>query len=181
MEELIDVLDENGVKTGKIVTRSEVHKKGLWHRSIVVAIVNDDNKVLMQQRSYKKDKNAGMWDISVAGHISTGQDALSAASREINEEVSIDLGFKIDIKDFRYMFSYRKEDIIREDYIERQFYDFFILRKNGLKEEDIKVQESEVEQVKLVNISELYQMLEKGEVVEREPVYRELMNYLFRI
>ena len=181
MEELIDVLDENGVKTGKIVTRSEVHKKGLWHRSIVVAIVNDDNKVLMQQRSYKKDKNAGMWDISVAGHISTGQDALSAASREINEEVSIDLGFKVDIKDFRYMFSYRKEDIIREDYIERQFYDFFILRKNGLKEEDIKVQESEVEQVKLVNISELYQMLEKGEVVEREPVYRELMNYLFRI
>ena len=122
-----------------------------------------------------------MWDISVAGHISTGQDALSAASREINEEVSIDLGFKIDIKDFRYMFSYRKEDIIREDYIERQFYDFFILRKNGLKEEDIKVQESEVEQVKLVNISELYQMLEKGEVVEREPVYRELMNYLFRM
>ena len=181
MEELIDVLDENGVKTGKIVTRSEVHKKGLWHRAIVVAIVNDDNKVLMQQRSYKKDKNAGMWDISVAGHISTGQDALSAASREINEEVSIDLGFKVDIKDFRYMFSYRKEDIIREDYIERQFYDFFILRKNGLKEEDIKVQESEVEQVKLVNISELYQMLEKGEVVEREPVYRELMNYLFRI
>ena len=181
MEELIDVLDENGVKTGKIVTRSEVHKKGLWHRSIVVAIVNDDNKVLMQQRSYKKDKNAGMWDISVAGHISTGQDALSAASREINEEVSIDLGFKVDIKEFRYMFSYRKEDIIGEDYIERQFYDFFILRKNGLKEEDIKVQESEVEQVKLVNISELYQMLEKGEVVEREPVYRELMNYLFRI
>ena len=29
MEELIDVLDENGVKTGQIVTRSEVHKKGL--------------------------------------------------------------------------------------------------------------------------------------------------------
>ena len=181
MEELIDVLDENGVKTGKIVTRSEVHKKGLWHRAIVVAILNDDNKLLMQQRSYKKDKNAGMWDISVAGHISTGQDALSAASREINEEVGIDLGFKVDINDFRYMFSYRQENIIREDYIERQFYDFFILRKGELKEENIKIQESEVEQVKLVNISELYQMLEKGEVVEREPVYRELMNYLFRI
>ena len=54
--ELIDVLDENGVKTGKIVTRSEVHKKGLWHRSIVVAIVNENNQILMQQRSYKKEK-----------------------------------------------------------------------------------------------------------------------------
>lgn len=32
--ELIDVLDENGVKTGEVVSREEVHKKGLWHRAI---------------------------------------------------------------------------------------------------------------------------------------------------
>lgn len=135
----------------------------------------------MQQRSYKKDKNAGMWDISVAGHISTGQDSLSAASREINEEVSVNLGFNVDIKEFRYMFSYRREQIIRDDYIERQFYDFFILRKSGLKAENIKVQESEVEQVKFVNISELNQMIENNEVVERDAVYKELKNYLFRV
>ncbi len=181
MEELIDVLDENGVKTGKIVTRSEVHKKGLWHRSIVVAIVNENNQILMQQRSYKKEKNAGMWDISVAGHISSGQDSLAAASREISEEVAINLGFNVDIKEFRYMFSFRKEQFIKEDFIERQFYDFFILRKNGLKIENIKVQESEVEQVKFVNISELNQMIENNEIVERDAVYKELMNYLYRV
>lgn len=181
MEELIDVLDENGIKTGEILTRKEIHKRGLWHRAIVVAIVNEDNKILVQQRSYKKDKNAGMWDISIAGHISTGQDALSAASREINEEVSMNLGFNVDIKDFRYMFSYRKEQVIGEDYIERQFYDFFILRKNGLRAENIKVQESEVEQVKFVSISELNTMIENKEVVERDAVYKELMNYLFRV
>ena len=181
MEELIDVLDENGVKTGKIVTRSEVHKKGLWHRSIVVAIVNENNQILMQQRSYKKEKNAGMWDISVAGHISSGQDSLAAASREINEEVAINLGFNVDIKEFRYMFSFRKEQFIKEDFIERQFYDLFILRKNGLKIENIKVQESEVEQVKFVNISELNQMIENNEIVERDAVYKELMNYLYRV
>lgn len=181
MEELIDVLDENGVKTGGVVTRSEIHKKGLWHRAIAVAIVNEQNQILLQQRSYKKDKNAGMWDISVAGHISTGQDALSAASREINEEVSVNLGFNVDIKDFRYMFSFRKEDIIRDDYIERQFYDFFILRKNGLKLENIEVQESEIEQVKFVDISELNKMIKNNEIVERNAIYKELMNYLFRM
>lgn len=122
-----------------------------------------------------------MWDISVAGHISTGQDALSAASREINEEVSINLGYKVDIKDFRYMFSYRTEQIFKEDYIERQFYDFFILRKNEIKAESIKVQESEVEQVKFVDISELNTMIENKELVERDAVYKELMNYLFRV
>ncbi len=181
MEELIDVLDENGVKTGEILSRSEIHKRGLWHRAIAVAIVNEDNQILLQQRSYKKDHNAGLWDISVAGHISTGQDALSAASREINEEVSINLGYKIDIKDFRYMFSYRKEQVFSEDYIERQFYDFFILRKHNIKAEDIKVQESEVEQVKYVNISELNTMIENKEIVERDAIYKELMNYLFRV
>ena len=66
----------------------EVHKRGLWHRAIVVAIINEKNEVLLQQRSFNKEKNAGMWDISVAGHISTGQDSLSAAAREINEEVT---------------------------------------------------------------------------------------------
>lgn len=39
-EELIDVLNENGIKTGKVLPRSEVHKQGLWHRAIVVAIIN---------------------------------------------------------------------------------------------------------------------------------------------
>lgn len=181
MEELIDVLDENGVKTGEVLTRKEVHKRGLWHRAIAVAIINEQNEILIQQRSLKKEKNAGMWDISVAGHISSGQDTLSAASREINEEVSVNLGFNVDIKEFRYMFSYRKEEIFKEDFIERQFYDFFVLRKNGLKAEDIKIQESEVEQMKFVSISELNEMIENNELVERTPVYKELMNYIFRV
>ena len=30
-----------GIKTGEILPRSEVHKKGLWHRIIVVAIINE--------------------------------------------------------------------------------------------------------------------------------------------
>lgn len=181
MEELIDVLDENGVKTGEILTRKEIHKRGLWHRAIAVAVINEQNQILVQQRSFKKEKNTGMWDISVAGHISSGQDALSEASREINEEISVNLGFNVDIKEFRYMFSYRKEEILKENYIERQFYDFFILRKNGLRTEDIKVQESEVEQIKFVSVSELNEMIENKEIVERTPIYKELMNYIFRI
>lgn len=181
MGELIDVLDENGIKTGEILPRSEIHKKGLWHRAIAVAIINKDNKILIQQRSFNKDHNAGMWDISVAGHISTGQDALSAAFREINEEVSVNLGFKVTINDFRYMFSYRKEQVFNENYIERQFYDFFILRENELTIENVKAQESEVENVKFVSISELNDMITNNEIVEREPIYKELMNYLFRM
>lgn len=179
-KELIDVLDENGVKTGEILSREEIHKKGLWHRAIVVAIVNDRNEILLQQRSDNKEKNAGMWDISVAGHISNGQDALSAAAREINEEVSVSLGYNVDIKSFRYMFSYRTQQIYSEDFIENQFYDFFILRKEGIKLENIKMQESEVKAIKFVDINELTEMINQNIIVERKPVYDALIEYLHR-
>lgn len=79
------------------------------------------------------------------------------------------------------MFSYRKQEILKEDYIERQFYDFFVLRKDGLRAENIKIQESEVEQIKFVSVSELNEMIENKEIVERTPIYKELMNYIFRI
>lgn len=178
--ELIDVLDENGVFTGEVLTRNEIHEKGLWHRAIVVAIINEKNQILLQQRSMKKEKNAGMWDISVAGHISAGQDALSAAAREINEEVSVLLGYRTEIKDFRYMYCFRKEQKFKENFIERQFYDFFILRTTGIDDKTLYFQTDEVQAVKFVDLTELQRMEEKNELVERPEVYKVLTNYLFR-
>ena len=46
--EMIDILDENGIKTGKVLSRKEIHKKGFWHRAIVVAIINEKNEILLQ-------------------------------------------------------------------------------------------------------------------------------------
>ena len=178
--ELIDVLDENGILTGEVLPRSEVHKRGLWHRAIVVAIVNEKNEILLQQRSEKKEKNAGMWDISVAGHISAGQDSLSAAAREINEEVSVLLGYRTEIKDFRYMYCFRKEQVFKKDFIERQFYDFFILRKNGVDDKTLFFQKEEVQAVKFVNLNSIQKMIDNNELVERPEVYQVLTNFLFR-
>lgn len=181
MEEMIDVLDENGIKTGEILPRSEVHKRGLWHRLIVVAIVNEKNEILLQQRSKTKVKNPNMWDISAAGHISSGQTVLSAAVREMNEEISINLGYRVTINDFRYVFSYRKEEKVADDYYDRQFFDFFILRKENLRTQDIKMQESEVQAVKWCSLSEVKELMEKKELIERDAVYKELEDYIFRI
>ncbi len=180
-EELLDVLDENGIKTGEVLTRREVHKRGLWHRIIVVAIVNDKNEILIQQRSDNKDKNPGKWDISVTGHLSSGQDSLTAATREISEEVSVSLGYSVEVKDFRFMFSFRKEEKVSDDHYDRQFYDFFILRQNGLRTDNLKFQESEVQAIKFISISELNDMREQNLLVPRDECYDELSNYLFRI
>lgn len=178
--EYIDVLDENGVKTGEVVSRKEIHQRGLWHRAIVIAIINEKNEVLLQQRSVNKEKNAGLWDISVAGHISTGQDAISAAAREINEEVSVGIKAKVSITDFRYMFSYRVSQKFADDYVENQFYDFFILRKSGLREKDIMIQKSEVQDAKFVSLQKLEEILQTDCIVKRDPVYDALRDYLYR-
>lgn len=178
--ELIDVLDENGCLTGKVLPRSEVHKQGLWHRAIIVAIVNENNQILLQQRSANKEKNAGMWDISVAGHISAGQDSLSAAAREINEEVSVLLGYRTEIKDFRYMYCFRKEQKFSDDFIERQFYDFFILRTSGLDDKTIYFQKEEVQQVKFVDLLDIQKMMDSKEIVDRPEIYDVLASFLFR-
>lgn len=180
-QELIDVLTENGIKTVEILPRSEVHKRGLWHRIIVVAIINEKNEILLQQRSNDKDKNPGMWDISVTGHLSAGQDSLMAATREISEEVSVSLGYSVDVKDFRFMFSYRKEEKVNENHFDRQFYDFFVLRQSGLNDENIKFQASEVQAIKFVNINKLNEMREQGLMVNRDECYEALSEYLFRI
>lgn len=180
-EELIDVLDERGIKTGEVLPRSEVHKKGLWHRIIVVAIVNEKNQILLQQRSHNKDKNPDKWDISVTGHLSAGQDSLMAATREISEEVSVSLGYSVDVKDFRFMFSYRKEEYVNENHYDRQYYDFFILRQSGLNDENIRFQSSEVQAVKFVTVSELNKMREENLLVERDECYDALSEFLFRM
>lgn len=180
-EELLDVLDENGIKTGQILSRKEVHKQGLWHRIIVVTIINEKNEILLQQRSHNKDKNPDMWDISVTGHLSAGQDSLTAATREISEEVGVSLGYSVDVKDFRFMFSYRKEEYVNENHFDRQYYDFFILRQTGINENNIRFQSSEVQAIKFVTISELNYMREENLLVNRDECYDALAEYLFRI
>ncbi len=180
-EELLDVLDENGIKTGEVLPRSEVHKRGLWHRIIVVAIINEKNEILIQQRSHDKDKNPDMWDISVTGHLDAGQDSLTGATREISEEVSVSLGYSVDVKDFRFMFSFRKQEKVNDNHFDRQYYDFFILRQFGLTENNIRFQSSEVQAIKFVTISELNRMREENLLVNRDECYNALSEYLFRI
>lgn len=178
-DELIDVLDENGIFTGKVATRREVHAQGLWHRAIIVAILGDDNQILLQQRSLNKEKNPGKWDISVAGHVSAGQSATDAAIREVTEEVGLELNDKISVADFKYIFSYRSVDEYANGINERQFFDFFVLRWPNLRIEDIKLQESEVQDAKLCTISELREMLASGEMVQRNAVCAALERYIF--
>ena len=87
MGEYFDVLDENGKPTGIQKSREECHKEGLWHRAVLVFILDSDNKhVLLQLRSPKKRMWPNLWDVTVGGHVDSGEFGRQALIRETKEE-----------------------------------------------------------------------------------------------
>lgn len=88
-EELIDVVDEQGV-TLLTVKRAEVHgNPSLLHKVVHVLVFNSSGELLLQKRALSKDVAPGLWDTSVGGHISPGEDTMTAAFREMEEELGV--------------------------------------------------------------------------------------------
>ena len=82
--EYLDIVDENGVPTGKTAERTAAHKQGLRHRTSHVWILRERAgkvEVLLQKRSQNKDSFPGCYDISSAGHIPAGVDFIPSALR----------------------------------------------------------------------------------------------------
>ena len=95
MEEIFDIVDENGEPTGETVARSIAHDKGILHRTSHIWVIRKEQgrwQVLLQKRSMEKDSFPGGLDTSSAGHITAGDDPLHAARRELFEELGIDAG-----------------------------------------------------------------------------------------
>ena len=84
MEEMLDLVNEQGDPIGRAVPRSEAHRLGLRHRTSHVWLVRRKNgvlEVLLQKRSDEKDSFPGCYDISSAGHIPAGQGFVDSALR----------------------------------------------------------------------------------------------------
>ncbi|MEN8965937.1 MAG: NUDIX domain-containing protein [Polaribacter sp.] len=89
MDELIDILTPEGKSTGKRALKSEAHKSGWFHATVHIWLFTKDEKILLQKRALTKKVFPGLWDISVAGHIAAGETILSAAKREVFEEIGL--------------------------------------------------------------------------------------------
>lgn len=155
MEE-IDILDENGNKLNDMRTIEEIHKLGLWHRAVVVLIINSKGKILVQQRAGTKVFFPNAWEMCLTGHVDAGELSIETAIREIGEEV----GLIISKKDLSYIYSFRRE-YFAEGSIERLFFDVFCAKTN-FDENDVKIQEEEVQAFKLINLNELKEMIDNG-------------------
>jgi isopentenyldiphosphate isomerase len=91
--ELFDVVLADGTPTGHSKPRAAVHHDGDWHRALHLWIAGtepDGTPFLMfQLRAEGKDTWPNRLDVTVGGHLGSGED-LADALREVHEEIGID-------------------------------------------------------------------------------------------
>ena len=62
----------------------------LRHRSVSIAVLGSDGRLLVHRRAADKDLWPGMWDVCVGGVVGSGETYEQAAERELAEELGID-------------------------------------------------------------------------------------------
>ena len=151
-EEMIDVTNSSGELQGRSTSKSEIHRQGLWHRAAHVWILGR-GRVLLQRRSPRKENHPGLWDVSAAGHVSSGEDVLLSAVRELGEEI----GIHLDASALVPIGEITEEYILHDGlYIDREVVTIFAARLD-LDPATLTLQEEEVAEVRWWTASELEQ------------------------
>lgn len=177
--EIIDLIDENGNLTGQTCDRKIVHKEGLLHMASGLIIIKPNivngggYSLLSQQRSYKKDKNAGLWDMTASGHIPSGQKPLESLIREAKEEINLEIDESV-----KLLGKFWRQEIHNNgSFIENEL-DFIYILIKDIDISTLKIQEEEVENIKYIPISEFKNKLHSHEAVQRKYVWDALFNYI---
>ena len=145
--ELMDIYNDDMIKTNIVKSRDSELSKGEYHLSIHLWLINN-KKILIQKRSKIKKISPNMWSIVTGGAI-VGENAEEACIRECVEEIGIS------IKNVKNL------GIIKRKY---DFVNVFI-SKELPNINNISINE-EVEECKIVSLNEFKEMIKKGEVID---------------
>lgn len=176
MEELIDVLDENGNKTGIIKTRKEVHRTGEWHKVAFIFVVNSKGEIILQKRSAEKATNPNKWTASASGHLTAGDSDIEGALRELEEEI----GVKAKPDELKYLFTAKLKGKIDDKNISH-IQDIYVLYKD-VNIDELVLQEEEVSEAKYVYYKDFEKMIkeENNELVEHDEIYPWVLEELYK-
>ncbi len=175
--ELLDIRDENGNCTGEVKERSAVHRDGDIHGASHIFIIRRNQKeieILLQKRSDDKDSFPGCYDISAAGHLPAGEDYLTGALRELEEELGIKAE-KTDLIDIGPYWINSREIFYGRPFINHEICRIYLYERK-VNIEDLHLQKEEVSSVKWMPLEEC---IKKAQ--EEDPDYCILEEGLLRI
>lgn len=99
-DELVDVIDEAGQTIGS-VTRQEMRRRRLPHRSTYVLVFDRTGRLFVHLRTTTKDVFPSHWDVAVGGVLTAGESFAEGVRREVREELGIDVPAE-ELFPFRY-------------------------------------------------------------------------------
>ena len=165
MPEMPDIVDENGLPTGRAVPRTQAHAEGLRHRTSHVWILRKKQgrvQVLLQMRCAAKDSYPGCYDISSAGHIPAGAEFVESALRELKEELGVD-ATSADLQECGLRRFHFEAEFHGKPFKDNQVSKVFCLWLDR-EAEDFTVQKSEIDYVRWFDLDEALRDVAQGAI-----------------
>jgi len=150
LQEYIDIWSENGQPTGTNCLKDEAHIKGLFHPTAHIWFYTKEGCILLQQRGSNKETFPSYWDVSVAGHVMSGESIVEAAIREIQEEIGLDI-----LKKDLLQIDIRKNVNIHPNGINDCEFQHVFLCELLVNINELKIQEEEVDDIALISLDRL--------------------------
>lgn len=140
-----ELLNADGIPTGKTIVRGETLRAGQYHLVEHIWIVDSKGRILIQRRNPNLRLMPGIW-AATGGSAIAGEDSESAARRELFEELSI----RTSPGELVYGGRMRRRN---------SFTDLWILYRD-IDSTSLRLQPEEVAAVRWVTTEELLEMLE---------------------
>ncbi len=160
--EIFDLYDNKRQPTGLTMERGNKVPAGYYRLVVHICIFRENGDMLIQRRQTFKRGWSGMWDLSLGGSVSQGEDSQITAQRELKEELGLSYDFSKETPAVTVSFHDGFDDI----YIIRMDPDIG----------DMKLQEEEVMAVQWADCDTILEMIDKGIFI---PYEKHLINYLF--
>ncbi len=155
MDEYIPVLNDQGQRTGERVLKSEAHRHGIFHPTVHVWCYLKDGALLFQKRAFTKKTFPGLWDVSVAGHISFEETEITAAQREVEEE----LGLIISEERLQILGTHKTMVQHSEHLLDHELHHVYLLKLLPAEKDTIRIQQEEVDAITFISIATLEEQL----------------------
>lgn len=144
--ELVDIYNERHENLNYTKGRREL-VTGEYRLSCFIWVINKDEKILLQQRPANTKKMPNMWG-TTAGGVLAGETSLEGALRELKEELGIDATKE----ELEFIGSNKRIN----DYVE-----VWLCKKN-ININELKLDQTEVQDAKWFSIEEFEKMLNDG-------------------
>lgn len=165
---MVDIFDKDMNHIG-IMEKQEAQCKCQWHKAVHIW-VTDGKNVLVQLRSPNAKSFPNFRDISVAGHLQTGETPLDGAKREWGEEFGIvwDLG---EIKQ-DYIFKYEKYN--NGQPVNKFIYIYFVNKKIDLPK--LRLQAEEVSRVEYIPYNKFVELFSSNKFIPNTVEYENIVK-----